>query len=63
MIGSCFGALLMEPINHYWNSLKVLNLVYEWPRNMTGWSIIIKETFRIPYFWSTLRKKYIYKDN
>jgi len=51
------GAIVMEPINHYWSALKTLNLAYEWPRNSQQWSIFIKESFRIPYFWSTLRKK------
>lgn len=60
MIGSCIGACLMEPINHYWASLKTLNLAYEWPRNTEQWSIFLRETVKIPQFWSGLRKKYFH---
>jgi len=58
MIGSIMGAMLVEPINHYWGTLKTMNLAYEWPRNSQQWSIFIRESFKTPHFWSSFRKKY-----
>jgi hypothetical protein len=46
-------------MNHVWHSMKTLNLVYEWPTNTNQWTIFMKESFKIPLFWSNLRKKYI----
>lgn len=37
--------------------MKTLNLVYEWPKNSTQWSIFIRESTKIPSFWSLLFKK------
>jgi hypothetical protein len=52
------AAMLIEPINHYYNSMKAINLVYEWPKNLTEWSIYVRETFRTPKFFTNLRHKY-----
>lgn len=59
-IGTLMATFVVEPVNHYWGSLKTLNLVYEWPKNTSQWSIFIKEAFKTPYFWSELRKKYFF---
>ena len=63
-VGAITGALIVnfiltkvEPLRHYWESMKTLNLAYEWPRNKAQWSIFLKESTKIPYFWSGLRKK------
>jgi hypothetical protein len=40
--------------------MKTLNLVYEWPKNSTQWNVFLQETFRIPFFWSQLRKKAVF---
>jgi len=44
-------------MNHFWGSMKTLNLVYEWPKNSKGCNVFLRETMRIPNFWSDLRKK------
>lgn len=57
---SVFASCLVEPINHFRNAFKGLNLVYEWPKNTQQASIFLKESMRLPLFWSGLRKKMIY---
>ena len=57
VVATTLATLVVEPVNHYWTSLKTLNLVYEWPRNSNQWNIFLKEAFKIPQFWSEMRKK------
>ncbi len=54
------ASCITEPIMHYWNSLKTINMVYESPKNSGQLSIYIKEAFKTPFFYSELRKKLIY---
>lgn len=35
----------------------ILNGFYEWPKNRVEANIFMKEVFRLPNFWSDLRKK------
>jgi len=55
--GLIFIKIQVEPLNHIWNSMKTLNLAYQWPRDSKGWSIFLRESTRIPNFYSDFRKK------
>jgi hypothetical protein len=54
------ASCLVEPVMHYWNSIKTINLVYEAPKDTAQLSIYIKEGFKTPFFFSELRKKLVY---
>lgn len=60
--GACalMASCLVEPVMHYWNSLKTINMVYEVPKNSAQLSIFLKEGFKTPFFFSELRKKLVY---
>lgn len=54
------AACIVEPINHIASSFKVLNMVYELPKNSTQCSIYAREVLRTPFFFSELRKKLLF---
>ena len=51
------AVFIVEPINHFWNHAKLMNLIYEWPRTRSESNIFFKEVFRISQFWPELAKK------
>jgi hypothetical protein len=51
------SVLLVEPINHFSNHVRLLNQFYEWPKTRSEYNIFFKEVFRLPDFWSELGKK------
>lgn len=54
------GLFITEPINHFWNHVKILNSFYEWPKTRSEYNIFFKEVFRLPDFWPELGKKLLF---
>jgi len=50
----------VEIANHLRSNFYLLNYIYETPKNSLQWSIYIKEIFKVPYFYTELRKKLVY---
>ena len=46
-----------QPVRHFVDNWKGLGDYYEYPRNRFEANIFFKEVFRMPHFWSDLRKK------
>jgi hypothetical protein len=51
------GLFVVEPIRHFQANLTVMRQFYEWPKTRMEYNIFFKEVFRMPDFWSELRKK------
>ncbi len=51
------GLFVVEPIRHFHANLTVMKQFYEWPKTRMEYNIFFKEVFRLPDFWSELRKK------
>jgi hypothetical protein len=46
---------------HLYQSTKILNYFYEWPKTRQEANIFAKEVFRVPNFWKDLAKKLSYQ--
>lgn len=57
---SFFLTVKMEPVNHFYSHVKLMNQFYEWPKTRSEYNIFFKEVFRLPEFWPELFKKYYY---
>jgi solute carrier family 25 oxoglutarate transporter 11 len=59
-VGSALAGVFIESARHLRTSFIVLNYVYEYPKNSLQWSIYWKEMFKVPNFWSELRKRVVF---
>ena len=50
----------MEPFNHIYNHVQIMNGFYKWPNCRSEYNIFFKEVFRMPNFWPEMAKKLMF---